>query len=860
MNQQYGKKTGLLTGPSLLRTAILLAFIPAAHAQQEAETNQQSPEADEEMVVVGQTAQIRRALADQRKADNLQSIIHSDGMNALPDSNAAESLQRLPGISIERDQGEGRFVRIRGTAPNLNNTTIDGVRVPAPEDDQRAVALDVLPSDLIESLVVTKALTPDMDADAVGGSVDVRSVNALDKDGPFYKISGQAGYNTLVEETSPKASISGGRTFQVGGGRLGVAGALSYEDRDFGSDNVETGGGWNFEGAEPRLEEMEQRDYTSINRERLGAALNLDYEQDPANRYYLRTMYSEFTDDEQRNANIIAFDSPLAEGDTSGPAEVERETKDRVETQEILSAKIGAEHLFNDWTLEYEASASEASEKEGQDELAMGEAVFVSENPIQGITLNGTKRPRLSGTGIGNNENFVFDGAELEQGEVTDEEIGVSFDLKRDFMVDTNPASVKFGAKATRRTKERDLELYAFGPDDVTGDLGLENYVGSEADWPFGDFGSVLSPGPIRNLLATAGDPKDFRDEAASRAEDFKIDEDINAAYLMGTIDINALRLTGGARYEGTSVEGEGTEFNAQAGSFEDSTSSNDYSNVLPSLHARYELTDRTLVRSSFFQSISRPVFEQISPMIIIDEDEAEFGNPNLEELQATNLDLGIEHYIGSSSAVSAHLFYKDIDNFIFETDLAGTGQTRRGLDMDNFSEASTFENGEGGEITGLELAGSHRFYGLPGVWSGLLVNGNVTLTNSDATISGFNADTGQFEKRDIDMPRQSDMTGNLSVGYEDESLRLRLAGSYKSEYFLETGSPLDSNGDIYEADHFQLDFSSSYNLTKELQINFDVVNINDRPYYAYQNKESFNAQHEEYGRTYRLGVTYASF
>ncbi|MEQ6886111.1 TonB-dependent receptor [Salicola sp. Rm-C-2C1-2] len=853
--------------PALLGVAIAAACVPGM-AQGQQQPPEQAPAADEEMVVVGQTAQIRRALDDQRASDNLKSIIKSDGINALPDSNAAESLQRLPGISIERDQGEGRFVRIRGTAPNLNNTTIDGVRVPAPEDDQRAVALDVLPSDLIESLVVTKALTPDMDADAVGGSVDVRSVSALDKDGPFFKISGRAGYNTLVEETSPKVAISGGRTFEVGGGRLGVAAALSYEDRDFGSDNVETGGGWNFEGAEPGLEELEQRDYT-INRERTGAALNLDYEQNENNRYYLRTMYSEFTDDEQRNANIYEFASPLADGGTSAPDEpvgLERELKDRVETQEILSAKIGAEHFFNQWTLEYEASASEASEKEGQDQLALGEAIFIPENDITGITLNATKRPRLSGTGVGSNGNFEFDGAELEKGEVTDEEVGASFDLKRDFMVETHPASVKFGAKATRRTKERDLELYAIGVGDVSGDPGLENYSGGTADWPFGEFGSEMQPGPVRDLLATAGDPKQYRDLEASEAEDFKIDEDINAAYVMGTIDIDALRLTGGVRYEGTSTEGVGSRY--EGGSLEPSTSSNDYSNVLPSLHARYELSDRTLIRSSVFQSIARPVFEQISPGIIIDrgdpgieDNEVAFGNPNLDELQATNLDLGIEHYMGSSSAVSAHLFYKDIDNFIFETDLAGTGQTRRGLDMDNFpGGAETFENGEGGEVTGLELAGSHRFYGLPGIWSNLLVDGNVTLANSDATISGFNPDKDRFEKREIDLPRQSDVTSNLSLGYEGESFSMRLAGSYKSEYLAETGNALESTGDIYESDHFQLDFSGSYNLTNELKMTFEVVNINDRPFYTYQDKESFNAQHEEYGRTYRLGLTYASF
>ena len=852
--------------PAILRTAIILACIPPAYAQEEAQPVAQTPEADEEMVVVGQSAQIRRALADQRRADKLKSILHSDGINALPDGNAAESLQRLPGISIERDQGEGRFVRIRGTAPNLNSTTIDGVRLTAPEDDQRAVALDVLPTGLVDSLVVTKVLTPDMDGDAVGGNVDVRTISALDKDRPFFKLSGRVGHNQLTDENNPKLSGSAGRVFNVAGGRLGVATAVSYEDRDFGSDNIETGGNWDFSGPEPGIEEIEERDYSGISRERTGIGLNVDFEQDENNRYHVRTLYTEFEDDEQRNANIIEFEEPLAEGETSGEAEFEKELKDRIETQEILSIKAGGEHRVNQWTLEYEGSFSEASEEEGFEEPALGEAIFVPEQPIEGLSFSGTRTPRFDkpATALAD-ENFVFDSAELEKGDVTDEEYGGSFDLKREFTINnTYPASVKVGAKATRREKERDITLWAF--EDFAdnginpGRLGLENFDNGEADWPFGQFGSNINPEAVRNLLSDLGPRENFRDAEESRVEDFEIDEDITAGYFMGTVDIDNLRLIGGVRYEDTSTDGVGTRFNAEQETFATEKSSNDYDNILPSLNARYEWSDRTLIRSSFFQSLARPVFEQLSPGIIIDADEAEFGNPQLDPLTADNLDLGIEHYISDTSALSAHLFYKNIDDFIFEQDLAGTGFTRRGVDTDDFSEAVTFENGEGGEVYGVELAASHDFSRLPGILSGLVASGNVTLTNSDATISGVNPETGEREQRDIDLPRQSDVTGNFSVGYEDEKIRTRLAGSFKSEYLLETGNPLDETQDIYEDNHFQLDFSGSYNFTEKLQLDVAVLNINNRQLDIFQNKSGFNAQVEEYERTYRIGLTYANF
>ena len=139
----------------------------------------------EEVLVVGQAAQIQRALDRQRYADNMISAINADAIGQLPDNNAAEALQRIPGLSIERDQGEGRFVRVRGISPDLNSVSVNGTQVPAPESGSRAVALDVVPADLLSSLVVTKTLTPDMDANSIGGSIDVKSLSAFERDGGF---------------------------------------------------------------------------------------------------------------------------------------------------------------------------------------------------------------------------------------------------------------------------------------------------------------------------------------------------------------------------------------------------------------------------------------------------------------------------------------------------------------------------------------------------------------------------------------------------------------------------------------------------------------------------------------------------
>jgi TonB-dependent receptor len=836
--------------------AMAIAFTSLSLAAQSAPaqtTGTAEPTADESITVIGEAARIRNSLDQQRNADNLQSVMTSDAINALPDSNVSESLQRLPGVSIERDQGEGRFVRVRGLSPDLNSVSINGAQLPAPESGRRAVALDVLPSGLVSSLVVTKAATPDQEANGIGGNINVKSISALDRDEAFAKAKVEASHNELVDETSPAGALSGGTTVNLGsnGPRLGIAGALSWEERDFGSDNVETGGAWEFDGDSALLEELEQRDYT-ITRERLGAALNLDLELSPEHLVYLRTMYSRFADDEQRVANIMEFDEPQASGDT-GLAEYERELKDREETQEILSATLGAEHQLDDWLIAYSVSASEASEEENG---GIGGAVFSAEDSFSNIGFRGTRTPSVFGSeAIYENGSFSLDEVELADSEATDEEQNIRFDITRDLLIAGNPGMIKFGAKASQRTKETDENVWVFedfGDAGISADqLGLDRYAGGELDYNPGRAGSDINAGPVRDLISGL-DRADYYDEEESRINDYRIDEDVNAAYLMGRIDIRNLMLLGGVRYESTDMEARGSRL--VDGEFEPNNVKNDYSNLLGYLHTRIELSDATQARASLTQSLARPTFEQLSPAFVVDEDEAEFGNPDLDPLEADNFDIGIEHYMGPTSAIAAYAFYKRIDNFIYSTDIAGSGE------WVDFSEAKTFANGDTAEVRGFELAMSHQFSTLPAPWNGLIVSANGTWTRSDATVTTFN--DGERLSRDVRLPGQSDTTGNLTLGYETDVMSIRLAGNYKSDYLMEIPDVSDERYDLYEDDHFQLDLTASYYLTDNLMVQFDAINLTDRPYYAYTGRggQEYNAQYEEYGRTYRLSLTMSSF
>ena len=809
------------------------------------------PSATEHVEVVGQAASIDQALKEQRSADSIKSVVHADGVAQLPDENVAEAVQRLPGISVERDQGEGRFVSVRGLGPDLNSVTINGTLVPAPESERRAVALDVLPSELVQSLSVIKTLTPDMDANSLGGTVDVKSLSAFDHEGLFYTGSSEASYDKNTAQTSPKFSGAISDRFSLGDGidNFGVAAALSWQKRDFGSDNVETGGAWDFEQGS-RLEEFEQRDY-DIRRERAGGGLNFDYKPDDFSSYYLRTLYSRYKDTETRNAASIAFDNPQAPGEI-GPAEGERKLKQREETQEIQSYVLGGERLFGLWTLSGQAGYSESSE-DSPGHIAG--ATFKGIDGFDGGFYDSDKPRPIIGPGFYDPNNFSLDKVEWEQQKTTDTEKNLRLDLARDYDLKGYASQVKFGGKVSRRDKDNDLDAWVYEDFDNLGftdeQLNLGQFQKGTVDYRLGRFGPGISADAIKQLLGGL-DRDAFFDEQESRVNDFKMSEDINAAYLMNTLDVDDWRFIAGMRYEGTEFEAKGT--GVTDGVFTDTDTRRRYHHWLPGLHARYQLDKNTQVRAAWTKSVVRPTFGQLAPGFVIDDDEATFGNPDLKPLESSNLDLGIEHFMGRAGTVSAFVFYKDIQNFVYNTDLAGTGA------WTDFAEAHSFANGDSAKLYGLELAYSQKFDWLPAPWNGLLLGGNATFSRSDAQIEGFDQASGTQRKRSIDLPNQSDTVGNLMLGWENDKLSLRLSANYKSAYLYELASISDRDHDLYVDAQTFVDFSARYSLTKNLQVSLEAQNLTDEPYFVYTGHRSYNGQFEEYGPTYKLGLTFTHF
>ena len=795
----------------------------------------------EQTLVIGQGASMDNAIQKQRQADAIKSVISADAVAQLPDDNVAEAMQRLPGVTIERDQGEGRFVSVRGLGPDLNSVSINGAVIPSPNAGSRAVALDVVPSELVQTLSVVKAATPDMDANSLGGNIEVESLSGFDHQDSFFTAKVEGGYDSNVEKTSPK--VSGAYSNRFGGSQkdtFAIAAAISWQDRDFGSDNIETGGAWDGD----QLEELEQRDY-QINRERLGLGLNLDYKWSENSSVYLRSLYSEFSDTETRNAAGLEFEDPLAVNQT-GPAEGWRELKERKETQKIQSYVIGGDWKRGKWTLDAQLGWSKSSEDTPGHIAGAG---FEGSDSFGDTGFNTTRLPVAQADEAFYSANqFELDEVEWAEQYTSDNNSSFKLNAARQYDLSGWDSSVKFGGKYSTREKDNDTTVWKYDDFESNGIEAeqrlLSYHQGPDVDYSLGRYGPSIESLGLKQIIAGMS-ADDFYDEEESRIEDFVIQEDLAAAYIMNTMDKDQWRIIYGVRYEAT-------ELNAQGTQLEDDTYSprnidTDYDHLLPAIHVRYKAGENTQFRAAWTNTVVRPTFDQLMPGFAVDDNEAEFGNPELEALESSNIDFGVEHFLGRAGILSAFVFYKQIDNFVYETDVSSQSP------WTEYSEAITYVNGDSADLYGFELAWSQQLVDLPAPWDNLLMGINFTSSRSSTEINNGN------ETREIDLPYQADMIGNALLGWENETFSIRLTANHKSSYLQEVAVLDGAPFDLYLDSQTFLDLGAHYYITPQLRLSVEAKNMTDEAYYVYTGNKPFNAQYEEYGPTYKLGITFTA-
>lgn len=829
----------------------LMVHVPTVAAQQAVANDAVTLDT---LVVQSQLESQERAIDLKRDADAISDVIAADSIGQYPDKNVAESLQRLPGVSVTRDQGEARFVVVRGLDATLNSVTVNGISIGTPEDGSRSATLDVIPSDSTERITVIKAPTPDMPGDSIGGSINIESASGFDRDGRSVRARVEGSYNELSGQTSPKGAFNYSNVFND---TFGVAFGVSYQDRDFQSDNIEVEYDFNDALGEDVFlaQEVQLRKYF-VSRERLGANLNLDWRPDADNRYFLRTLFSDFQDAETRQRSIFVFGAGDLVGNDNGvysiegiPAdEVRRRIRFRTKNQATLAVSGGGEHRFGNALLDYQVGYTDTRERvldevEGRFEYDSDSdlsARLDQNRPIPGITINDP-----AGDGYLRNANYVLDRFVTSPKIIDDDEFSAGFN----FAFNTAD-NVQWKTGLSGRWRDRFVDADEAEFRDVP-DLNLgELTIGAPAHRQ-GNLGDGIGSDALLDFFSrNAGDirerPQDIAEnQAISAAEDYASSEDILAAYGMATMDFGQLRVIAGVRVEQTDFEATGNVIELDEDGdfvtpFAQRTVSSHYTSVLPGLHLRYDAND-WVVRGAWTNTIARPGFSDLSPRLTINREDKEIdaGNPDLDPYESSNIDLSAELYTGEAGLLSVGLFHKDIEGYIAQT------RTDADPQFPGF-EVTRPVNGDDAKVFGLEVNWQTQLQQLPGAWSGLLLGANATVLDTTFSLP-------QRPDEHFTLPRASEEIYSAFIGYEKHGLSTRLAAVRRGEYLDEIGD--DGNFDLYVAANTQLDFSMDYAFGERWSIYFEASNLLDEPLELYQGSPANTLQNEQYGRTYAVGV-----
>ncbi|MBH1730762.1 TonB-dependent receptor [Stenotrophomonas maltophilia] len=802
-----------------------------------------------------------RAVDLKRSSNAIEDAVSSDALGQYPDKNVAESLQRLPGIRVTRDQGEGRYVVVRGLDANLNSVSVDGIAIGTPDNSSRAAPMDVIPSDSTERLRVVKSPTPDMPGDAIGGAILVETASAFDREGRSLRGKIEGSHQQLSGETSPKAAFNYSEVFND---TFGIAAGVNYQKRTFESDNSEVEYGDVSGNKDPTTTRpgeitalnLQNRKY-EIERKRIGANLNFDWRPNEDSRYYLRTLYSQFDDAETRQRVIFNFNSAdmIATGTdqyrlAGMPKDsIDKRMRYRTKEENTFAASLGGENKLTDAVLDYKIGYTRTEERV-DDEIE-------SRFKLNGKAFNGTldQRSRLPTYTFDNdqwldNANYKFDRVVAKPKRVDDEERSAQVNIR----FDGDNSSYKFGLLG--RWRDRDVNV-----DEASLRVGpaikLSDWTTGSPEHRHGPMGQGMDSSAMRSYWSQHGGeysarPQDVGGNAATSLEgDYTAREDVFASYAMGTWDIGALRVIGGVRVENTrfSATGNRVDVAKDGRSYTATrvTASKNYNNVLPGLHLRYDASDDWVFRFAANKTVARPGFGDASPRIGLarNDNEVRLGNPELDPYESTNIDLSVEKYIGDSGILSLGVFHKLIDGYIVQVRQAGADGIYDGLPV------VTSVNGDKAKVRGAEFNWQQQLSFLPAGWDGLLVGASGTWLDTD-----FDPGLAKRAGEDFTLPRASKNVYSAHIGYEKYGLSTRVAAVHRSEYLDTLGA--GRAFDIYVAPNTQLDFSLDYRFTPRVSMYFEAQNLLDKPLELYQGTRSRTLQMEEYGRTYALGLKVA--
>ncbi len=847
----------------------------------------------DKITVRGTALNFANSVNGKRAADNIVDRFDVDEIGRYPDKNIGETLNRIPGVSMLLEKGEGRFVQIRGISPRLNNVTINGVAIGSGETDDggRLTPLDVIGGELLSSVEVSKTRTPDMDGQGIGGTLDITTKQPFDYPEDFVLlVNGRAGIESIdniepvdTKETPWTADLTAaGKTADQ---RFGWLAGASFSNRKtpllgafqddwrpvtFDPDESITG-----DEQVINLPENVKNNVTVVSRERLNLNGAFEFRPNAASRYYLRTFYTEWDELQLRNRFEQGLSDNLTEliDDSSGVISGNRvQVNQRSEPteKELLSAVIGGENFIGNWTADYllQRNDNDIDEPNTFWEFRSGSRTFGPDTfsiTDDGLVTISSAGPDRQDPGFQTFRRVRFQ----EKRSQENTWIG-QLNLRRDLALDfADESYLKFGGKWTRTERDTGFSRTRF-------DLGSQAWT--LAFDPNFNLGGFTNPVPIQSqpnlwidmpalnafFEANRDNPDFFKfnEEDTFRNEfqsDFKLRERVFGAYAMGKLAIDRWSVIGGLRIETTNVSSSAFTIVEQNDVLraDPIAAGGKYTNILPTVLATFGVTDDVLIRAGWTRAVGRPEFDQLAPRssLLIEDDPTvgtvgtlSIGNPDLEARESDNLDLSLEWYFDEGSLFSVALFYKDIakeivpapeqrfENFEFQ------GQV-----FDRFEIATTI-NAQAAEVKGIEINFIDKFEFLPAPFDGLGFAGSVTFLDSEIDIER----NGEVET--LPLLEQADSSISLTLYYQKN--RWDLAVTYtRNDNFLTDFGPTREL-DLDQGAFGRIDARVQYNLTDNLKLFVEGINLNNEPTTEFQGGIGRqNTEFEFTGRTFFSGL-----
>jgi len=803
-----------------------------------------------EITVTGQRAAQAKALSEQRSADNTRNVVSADQAGRFPDLNAAESLRRVPGVSVQRevDAGEGRYISIRGLDSGLNNTQINGMNAAQPEKENRRVPLDMIQTSALSSITVHKTLLPDQDADGIGGAVVLETATAFDYRKSVADLTVAGFYHDLAGEVQPQVQATVATKFgadeQFG---ILVSGAYSkrqtkgfvfYQDEDylsFAEDDPAS-------GVTPL--QFHQTEYEN-DRETISANVALNWAATDTTEFTFKGSFNRLFDKELSRAQY--FEAGTDEYDDDGNLILTEPGSVNIFNQYEETELTQQAYVLNGvtrtggFTFDYGVGYSTAKREEPFDnEVAFTKAL---ESNLLDYDFSGRfPQPNLTAAdraAIADPDGYVLGYNDIDIDNSKEERYAAHLNLTYE------PAapwlrSIKAGVKIERAKRALiegnvmeltgPLTLNAFGTGRLvdTGVVGapyapyLSLDIGNVMDWRNYAQGLIdSSPDFVNEYVEDGAIPQD--------EDSYTSTEDTYAAYVMGKASWGKLEVLGGVRVDHTRVTADNFEVIALEGQdpvFNKVEGKANYTSILPRLQLNYRASKNFVVRGAFYTSIARPEPLYIAGATEIEEDDGEvdvtLGNPGLKPAYAYNFDLSAERYFGSIGLISGGVFYKKINRFIFSGIAPETEGDRARFENDPrfagkvIDDVITYTNGKSAEIYGIEFNVVSQFPNLPGALGGLGIYANATFQRSKA-------DTGIEGVGKGDFFNAPETIFTSALTYQKYGIESTLAYSWRDRQAVRFSS-YDTR--IVEQGYGSLDGQIRYAITPKLKLFVNAVDI----------------------------------